>query len=330
MKKTNSMRFLLTGTIIGLGTLLLSGCLKNEWEECEEEGKIELDNYISKNNIPESNKVEITGGYIYYIPEIYGTGLYPETGDYIVINYTGMYLNGTIIETTDSSKKGDWDAATVYTDYAYGPTKFQFGYSSDGFNAGLAMMQEGGLSTLIIPTELAYYNCKPVLYSIDLIKVIKDPVAYEKEMLVWYLSENGMDTVSNAYNDIYYKELSVTGDTLSVAEDDTLLIRFTGSYTYEKGGSLYLKEFDSNTGDTKPLKIVYGSDEIYGGSIKSIPAGFTAALDTMSKGTHALAVLPYTQAFGTAGLVNSTYGYYVVPSYQTVIYDIYIEDIRRP
>jgi len=29
-------------------------------------------------------------------------------------------------------------------------------------------------------------------------------------------------------------------------------------------------------------------------------------------------------------LINSTYGYYIVPAYQTVIYDLYIEEIRRP
>ena len=226
--------------------------------------------------------------------------------------------------------RSKWNAANVYTDYAYGPAKFQFGYSSEGFNAGLAMMREGSVSTLIIPTELAYYNCRPVLYHINLLKVIEDPIAYEKEILVRYLTENGMDTVTNAHNNIYYKELSVTGDTLSVAEGDTLLIRFTGTYTYEMEDSIFLKEFDSNTGDAQPLKIIYGSDDIYGGSIKFMPEGFSAALDTMKKGTHALAVLPYKEAFGTTGLINSTYGYYIVPAYQTVIYDLYIEDIGRP
>jgi FKBP-type peptidyl-prolyl cis-trans isomerase len=330
MKRKIGMRYLQTGLILGLGAMLLSGCLKNEWEECEKDGKAELDDYISKNNIPESYKVEVTGGYIYYIPEIYGTGLSPATNNFIVVDYTGMYPDGTIIETTDSSLKDDWDAASVYTDYAYGPTKFQYGYSSEGFNAGIALMQEGGMSTLIIPTELAFYNCRPVLYSVHLLKVITNPVSYEKEMLVRYLSENSMDTVTNAYNNIYYKELSVTGDTLSVMQNDTLLIRFSGTYTYESGGSLYLKEFDSNVNAQNPLKIVYGSKVIYGGSIKYIPEGFTAALDTMKKGTHALAVLPYTQAFGTSGLINATYGYIIVPAYQTVIYDISIEEIKRP
>jgi FKBP-type peptidyl-prolyl cis-trans isomerase len=329
MKKINSIQIFLTGMIVALGALLLSGCLKNEWEECEEQGKVELDEYILKNNIPESYKVDVTGGFIYYIPEVTGTGLTPKTNNFIVINYTGMYLDGTIIETTDSSLRDEWEAANVYTDYAYGPSKFQYGYSSAGFTEGLKLMQEGGISTLIIPTELAYYNCRPVMYHINLLKVIEDPVAYEKEMLVRYLSRNGMDTVSNAYNKIYYKELSGPGDTVSVAENDTVLIRFTGSYTYENGDSLCLKEFDSNAGDKNPLKIVYGSDVIYGGYIKYMPDGFTAALDTMSKGTHALAVLPYDQAFGTTGLINSKYGYYIVPQYQTVIYDLYIEDIKR-
>jgi FKBP-type peptidyl-prolyl cis-trans isomerase len=330
MKKTNGIRFLLTGMIIGLGTLLLSGCLENEWEKCIEDGKVELDDYIAQHSIPESYKVEVTGGYIYNIPVIYGTGLSPEANDFIVVDYTGMYVDGTIIETTDSTLREDWGASTVYTDYVYGPMKFQYGYSSDGFNEGLALMQEGGLSTLIIPTELAYYNCRPVIYYINLLTVIENPVAYEKEMLVWCLSENGMDTVSNAYNDIYYKEISNTGDVLSVTKNDTLLIRFTASYPYEKGGNLLLKEFDSNISDKDPLKIVYGSDVVHGGSIKFIPDGFTAALDTMSKGTHALAVLPYDQAFGTTGLINATYGYFIVPQYQTVIYDILVEDIRRP
>jgi FKBP-type peptidyl-prolyl cis-trans isomerase len=323
-------RFFTIGAVIGVGAILFSGCLKNEWEECQEDGKTELDAYITKNNIPESKKVDVTDGYIYYLPETEGTGLSPQTGNFIVINYTGKYLDGTIIETTDSTLKSKWDAADVYTDYVYGPAKFQYGYSSTGFNSGIGLMKEGGVSTIIIPTELAFYNCKSVQYAIELINVITEPLAYEKSMMLWYLSENGMDTISNEYNGIYYKELSSTSDTMSVSISDTVLIRFTGKYTYEKDGQLLLKEFDSNMDDKNPLKIVYGGDEVYDGHIKYIPDGFTTALDTMRKGSHAIAVLPYTKAFGTNGLVNSTYGYFIVPQVQTVIYDLYVEDIKRP
>lgn len=241
-----------------------------------------------------------------------------------------MYLNGTIIETTDSTLKDDWSAGNEFDDYPYGPVKFIYGYSRAGFNSGLSYMQEGGWATLIIPTELAFYDCKPVKYSIHLISVIKDPVEYENVLLLRYLAENGMDTTSNAYGDIYYKEYLTTSDTTEVMNNDTLVIRFSGKYPYIDKGMIRLKEFDSNYDVADPLRFVYGKEEtILGGYIKKIPDGFTAALDTMRKGTRAIAVLPYTEAFGTTGLINVLYGYSIVPAYQTVIYDLQVVDILR-
>ena len=314
------------GIMLGTGAILLSGCLKDEWADCEKKSKEEMDQYISSNNISDEYKKE---GGLYYIPDTVGTGLSPELNDYIVVGYTGMYLNGTIIETTDSNLKDKWSAASKYTDYIYGPTKFIFGYSRAGFNSGLSYMQEGGWATLIIPTELAFYDCKPVKYTMHLLSVIKNPDAYEKALMLQLLSENGMDTITNAYRNIYFREISSTSDTMEVAEDDTLIIRFSGEYPYLENGEIRLKEFDSNANDD-PLKIVYGKENIYGGYIKKMPEGFTAALDTMRKGSHAIAVLPYEEAFGKAGLINVLYGYYVVPAYQTVIYDLTVEDIIRP
>jgi FKBP-type peptidyl-prolyl cis-trans isomerase FkpA len=330
MNKMKEKRIFAIGATIGIGALLLSSCLDNEWEDCEKSSKEDMDKYITKNTISDEFKKDVDGGTLYYIPDTLGTGLSPEMDNYIVVDYTGMYLDGTIIETTDSSMKEKWDATNFYKDYAFGPAKFKFGYSRAGFNYGLSYMKEGGWATLIIPTELAFYDCKPVLYKINLIKVIKNPVTYEKEAMLRYLSENGMDTIANAYEGIFYKVTSTTDDTMEVTKNDTLLIRFTGKYTYENKGLLCLKEFDSNIEDKDPLKIVYGKDAIQSGYIKYMPVGFTTALDTMRKGTHAVAVLPYEKAFGTTGLINSVYGYYIVPQYQTVIYDLYIEDIKRP
>ncbi len=306
--------------------LFLTGCLHDEWADCEKKSKEDLDQYIATNNIPEEYKKE---GGLYYIPDTVGTGLSPALDDYIVVSYTGMYLNGVIIETTDSSMKDKWSAAGVYSDYVYGPAKFIYGYSRAGFNSGLSYMQEGGWATLIIPTELAFYDCNPVKYTMHLLSVIKNPVAYEKDLMLQYLAENSMDTVTHAFRKIYYKEIASTGDTLEVAKDDTLVLHFSGKYPYKENGKIRLKEFDSNK-TNEPLKIVYGKSTVFGGSIKNMPAGFTAALDTMRKGTRATAVVPYNEAFGKTGLINSLYGYYIVPAYQTVIYDLYVEDIIRP
>ncbi len=326
MKIINTQRIFRNGLLIGMGAILFSACLKDEWSDCEKRSKAEMDEYIATHNITDEYKKD---GGLYYIPDTIGTGLSPELNDYIVVTYTGTYLNGNIIETTDSSMKSQWDAADNFTDYPYGPAKFIYGYSRAGFNSGLSYMQEGGWATLIIPTELAFYDCQPVKYNMHLISVIKDPVAYEKAMMLQYLAENGMDTITHAYRDIYFKEYASTDDTIEVADNDTLLIRFSGKYPYRDKGKIMFKVFDSNLTEADPLKIVYGNEKVFGGYIKNMPDGFTAALDTMRKGSHAIAVLPYEEAFGKTGLINSLYGYYVVPAYQTVIYDLQVVDIIR-
>ncbi|MBN1416964.1 MAG: FKBP-type peptidyl-prolyl cis-trans isomerase [Bacteroidales bacterium] len=328
MKKSDYIKNFIIGSIIGIGILLLQGCSDSDYyDECEKDSKKEMNAYISQNNISDEYQKNVDGSVLYYIEDTLGTGLFPEKDNYIVLDYTGMYLDGTIIETTDSLLKDEWAAADYYKDYVYGPTKFKFGYSRPGFNVGLSYMQEGGWATLIIPTELAYYDCRPVLYKMHLITVIKDPVAYEKSVLLRYLSENGMDTTTHAYKDIYYKETRDISDTVSAEDNDTLVIRFSGKYTYINNGTLCLKEFDSNINDTEPLKVISGNNTIADGSIKFMPDGFKTALDTMRKGAHAVAIMPYEAAFGTTGLVNSLYGYFIVPAYQTVVYNLYMEDI---
>ncbi len=312
--------------ISGVPALLLTSCLKNDWEECEKKSKDELNKYLASHNISGEYKKE-SG--LYYIPDTVGTGLSPVVNNYIVVSYTGWYLDGTIIETTDSTLKSEWTADTVFPDYVYGPTKFKFGYSRPGFNEGLYYMKEGGWSTLIMPTEIAFYDCRPVKYKIHLISVITDPVRYEDSVMFKYLEENSIDTSTAAYEGIYYKEYFSTGDTLSVEPNDTVYIRYTGKYFYVDKGVIKTKVFDSNIKDQNPLKIIFGKKTLLGGSIKAIPDGFEIAIDSMKQGTKAIAVLPYSKAFGTKGLYNSTYGYYYVPEYQTVIYDLYVTRVGK-
>jgi len=312
--------------ISGASALFLTSCLKNDWEECEKQSRQELNRYLADNNISSEYK---TQSGLYYIPEIVVTGLSPVANNYVVVKYTGWYLDGTVIETTDSTLKDKWVADTVFKDYIYGPKKFKYGYSRPGFNEGLYYMKEGGSATLIMPTELAFYDCRPVKYSIHLMSVITDPVKYEDSVMLKYLEENSIDTITAAYRGIYYSEYESTGDTLSVETNDTVSIRYTGKYLYVDQGVIHTTVFDSNIKDKNPLTIIYGKKTLLSGSIKAIPDGFEIALDSMKQGTKAIAVLPYTKAFGTQGLYNSTYGFYYVPEYQTVIYDIYVEHIGK-
>jgi FKBP-type peptidyl-prolyl cis-trans isomerase len=242
-----------------------------------------------------------------------------------------------IRETTYDSLKEDWSAADVFTNYVYGPVKFEFGYSVPGLNEGIAMMKEGGKALLVLPSDKAFYDFHPMSYEIELLRVIPDPVEYEDSVLAAYLDAKGFDAGTEYVDNgdtIWFKE-TVTpdpGDEKTIDQGDTVLFRFKGRLVDGFGNVLQDERiFDSNMDDDNPVKIVFSSTPSKkSGNILAIPRGLVMALDSMRNGTQATAVLPYTQAFDDGGITSSTYGYTIVPPYQTVIYDIIVEDIQSP
>ena len=315
--------------IPALVAVLVGGCLKNEWEEKEQHEQKLIDTYLNANGITEDQKTE---GGIYFIEQVTGAGVTPLKDNYVIINYTGRYLeDGSIHETSYDSLKEDWTNADTYKYYVYGPLKFQFGYSISGINEGLSLMKEGGKARLVIPSDKAFYDFNPLVYDLELLKVIREPIAYEDSVLNIYLAEKGFDSTS-LFKDIYFKETLTPdpADTRTVEQGDTILFRYSGRLVDGYGMTIQdIRVFDDNLEDTNPVRYIYGHDLIPTAML-AFPAGLKAALDTMRKGTHAQAVMPYDQAFGKDGLYSATYGYTIVPKYQTVVYDITLEDIRPP
>lgn len=309
--------------------LLASGCLKNEWEEKENQEKEIIQNYLSTHNIGEDKKTE---GGIYFVEKKAGTGLTPAKDNYVIINYVGRYLSDEAIhETSYDSLKDDWAAVSIYKDYVFGPLKFQYGYSINGINEGLSLMKEGGKATLIIPSDMAFYDYKPLLYEIELLKVIKSPAAYEDSILSVYLADKGFDS-TNLYNNVWYKETMTPdpNDQRTIQQGDTVYFRFNAKLVDSYGATLRDdRVFDSNLTDSKPAKYLY-KQALLNSGILSMPAGLIAGLDSMRAGTHATIVLPYKQAFGENGLYSATYGYTIVPKFQTVVYDVEIVAIKPP
>jgi FKBP-type peptidyl-prolyl cis-trans isomerase len=330
MMKRALQKIIFPAFTLFLPAFLLAGCVKDDWKDKQKAESDIIDKYLKDNNIPESSKTE---GGIYFIEEKAGTGSTPVKNDYVVINYTGRYLeDGSIHETNIGSLKSEWANAVTYSHFVYAPLKFRYGYSIQGLNEGLGMMKEGGKAKLIIPSDKAFYNFRPMEYEIELLKVIKDPVAWEDSVLTLYLADEGYDPVT-AYRNIYFRE-TVTPDPLNhrtVQTNDTIIFRYRGRYVTGYGVQPADTDvFDSNMDDAVSLKLVYGKNEIIRGSILSIPKGLVTALDSMRSGTHATAVIPYSEGFGADGLISNTYGYTIVPRYQTLVYDIILEDLRPP
>jgi len=310
--------------------ILMSACVGNDLKELEERENEILEKYLSDNNISENDK---TDGGIYFIEQEAGTGLSPEMNDFVVINYVGRYLeDGSIHETSYASLEDEWIDSEKYTYYVFAPVRFKYGYSIEGLNEGLALMKEGGKAKMVLPANKAFFDYKPMVYEIELIKVIKDPPAYESEVLDSYLNELSFDE-STVLGSIYFKETYTPepADEYTVQTGDTVMIRYTGSYvTFYGEIPVDTIVFNTNSSDINPLKIVYGTNKIVSGGILAIPKGLSSAIDSMRIGTQATAVLPYTEAFGENGLVSSVYKYAIVPPYQTVVYRITVEDIRSP
>jgi FKBP-type peptidyl-prolyl cis-trans isomerase len=311
--------------------LMATGCLKSEWAEKEQHENEVIQNYLDANGITEDQKTE---GGIYYIEEVAGTGAAPIKDDFVVIGFTGRYLEtNEIHETSFDSLKDEWEGAAVYTDYVYGPVKFQFGYSIEGINEGLSLMKEGGKSELVIPSYKAFYDFKPLVYEMNLIKVITDPVAFEDSLLGEYIALKGFDTTSYLDSVMFYDETFTPdpNDDHYVQSGDTVFFRFTGRLVDGFGDEIRdNRVFDSNLNDELPVRITYPSTKPSSGSILAIPPGLITALGVMRSGTRATVILPYVQAFKDVGLFNTTYGYTVVPRYQTVVYDLNVEEIRSP
>ncbi len=260
--------------------------------------------------------------------------LLQKKDDFVVINYTGRYIeNNRIHETSYDSLKSEWDNAENYAYFVYGPLKFEYGFSITGINEGLALMKEGGKAELLIPSDKAFYDFNPMVYEIDLLKVITDAPHEDSLVMEKYLTQIGWDT-TNYYKEtgVYVEETYVAdpNDTHYFQSGDTLYFKYEGKLLDGYGSTVADERvFDSNMENDKTVKYVHGQQSYEKGSFMlGFPQALRSSLDTLRLGCRATFVLPSVKAYGDKGLINSQYGYIIVPKYQTVVYNIEAVDLK--
>ncbi|GIV42016.1 MAG: hypothetical protein KatS3mg034_1326 [Vicingaceae bacterium] len=108
-----------------------------EMKAKEEEERIK--EYLAQNNL----NVQPTESGLYYIEVKKGKGKKAEPGKTVKVHYKGTLLDGTPFDS--SYERGE-------------PIEFVLGQGMviPGWEEGIAMMNEGGKATLIIPSKLAY------------------------------------------------------------------------------------------------------------------------------------------------------------------------------
>ena len=115
-----------------------SGQLENKYHDSEETEMELLQNYLQLTNITKS---ALPSG-LYYVKLEDGNGKRPAKGSIVKVHYSGAFIDGKPFETS----------------YDKEPYKFLLGSGNviQGWEEGIAMMQEGEKARLIIPSKLAY------------------------------------------------------------------------------------------------------------------------------------------------------------------------------
>ena len=164
--------FVKPGAIMRFEIALDSFLTKEAFEEAkvaESQALIEASNQSLKSYIAEKGITSMpTESGLYYVETLKGTGKFPQKGERIKVHYKGTLLDGTPFDSSIERNQ---------------PFEFVLGMGQviRGWDEGLALMQEGGKATLILPFNLAYGEraagqippFSPLVFEVELIEIIK-------------------------------------------------------------------------------------------------------------------------------------------------------------
>ncbi len=294
-------------------TLFMASCDDDSDILKEKEMRL-LKQYIEANNI----EVEPQSSGLYFISEGGGTGTHPEASDWTTIRYTAKLINNRIFDSTDEDiarTNGLFSSSVLYGDRRIELSTLGLA----GVRDGLKLMKEGEKATLIIPSHLAYgrhgTNLIPpystLIYDIELVRVIKDPVIYEKQMIDEYLAQYtdsthlSVETKEFDIFEFYYIELEAGSGEDYPDEAKSVDIYYTGRLT---DGRI----FDTKTSGT-PFNFVLGE--------ASTIVGFEEAVKLMKTGGKSRVLIPSSLAYGILGQSN-------IPGYTPLVFDLELLEIR--
>lgn len=314
----------------------LTGCLKNDWEERQEEEADILEKHIENLRSQGLNieTREVSGYDMYYL--LLGSdpdqGPTPEMNDYVIIDYIRRDLDGNVLFTNVGSQADNWNAYNnypeTYSHYLFEPLKMIFGYNTPGFNYGMSLMEEGDTVKFFVPSTLAYGDFVTIVDEVILYRIITNITAYDSLQVAGYITENGIDSsMYLADAGIFYRETTHGNDTIEISTNDSLIIRFKASYFQEDNLIVFDSNWESATGITIPASKVKAEGYIPAG-FTPVTKGFAAAIDTLAVGTKATMVIPYQKGYGNNGLSYSAPQYPIVPPYSSLVYEVEVMGIK--
>lgn len=288
-----------------LGASLFSCKTINDQEDKRQQENATILDYVKKNNIT----VQPDSSGIYYISEVEGTGDTPGDSDLVVISYKAWDLKNHLVDCSDTTY---YHQLINYPLYRYGAPSVDFSMKYHGFpgwNLTFKKMKEGGKAIAIIPSLMTFNDFIPRRYEFQLIKVVKDIPAYERQKLNNYLTSIGKSVADSTPDGVYYIEkYAGTGDT--IRNNSTVYMQRTGKLL---DGRVFFVA-DTSSYET----FVIGS--------KQLVPGLEKVLINKRGGTIATVILPYNMAYGRDALIDLNETQIVLPWYSPIVYDIKLHD----
>ena len=310
--------------IIAFTAFLMTSCLDMTNEDYERE-KTSIDSYLKKHGYTDDNKI-FDGIYIKVFSAERNDTTYPGNDDILITSMTAYDFYDEVTVTTDSAIA---ESNKLYNEYyVYGPIKFALKDFLYGIAIGLSHTNQGDSIEMVISSEYIGTDYEPWVVRAKVHEIIleKDIENWEKDIVDTFTLNKGYTTYKSG---IYYKKNIVTeNDSLEPFGTASLRIvaryaEFKDKYSpytlgricYPLGESDTIVDYEIGDGQT-----------IY---------PFCDAIDLLAKdvgfrvGEQIEIVTTSEYAFGESGVVHSSYGNYVVPTYTPIQYVIDVKSVEN-
>jgi FKBP-type peptidyl-prolyl cis-trans isomerase len=261
---------------------------------------------------------------LYFYSYVKGTGdsaVYDYTknqNDYVLVKYSGKTLSGKVFVSTDSmyaQSHGGTPVSTfngaimmpVYTNMNYSILKYPW---PNGLATALLNMKEGGKANVFMTSYWAYYSSTvgdidpytSLIYDIELVKVIKDPAAYDKGLRQAFLANYGKTLADSVTTGTGAYVIEQTAGSGSLPTSSTnITVKYTGKL-------IDGRTFMNSTSATFQLSSVSTT-------------GWKTAFSTLKLGSKGIIVIPYYAAYGRTGAFRSSDSRLVITPYTSLIYE---------
>lgn len=282
---------------------------------------LKIHDYLKENNI----KAESTTDGVYYKIAKKGNGDQPKSGDYVMVNYKGMLVNG---KTFDESKEGE-------------PLVFQLGHRQviRGWESGIPKFKVGSAGQLFVPASMAYGKTgagkaippnSDLIFEIEVLKVMtfqeydsymfelekkqrqkfieqkKEQLKIDKKLIQDFAISKKIK--SKRTNSGLSYAITKKGKGEKAKAGDVLKVSYTG---YLLDGSVFDKSkkgFEFPLGKNKVIK------------------GWEEGLTYFNKGSEGWLMIPSQFAYGPRSIEEDDIS---IPSNSVLVFKIKVEDITK-